>query len=426
MCIAVLAANNDTRSATVDRFISDIKSPKKEENLKLLALYCIAEIGRRVDISATPELKGIILSSLDAPSEEIKTAASVALGCMAVGNMTKVLPDILSDIEEHPKRQYLLLGSLREVIVRLSASSKGIQNLSNFFDQLLTILFAHTNTEEDGTRKVVAECLGKLALLEPQKVIGGLRERVSSPETNTRACVTTAVKSLITDKPHPSDDVLKQHIAAFLELLSDKELIVRKSVLLSLNFLAHHKSKIIRDILPNYLNQLYGETVVRKELIREVDLGPFKHKVDDGIELRQAAFEAMYTLLDTCITQLDLHDFISQLASGLVDVYDIQMLVHLILIRLAKKAGASLIAGLDPLIEPLRQCVLSKPKDGAVKQQVERNDELIRSTLRAIAAISRIPETENSPKFQDFLKSTVQQGALLEKYDAVLKEQADK
>ena len=56
--------------------------------------------------------------------------------------------------------------------------------------------------------------------------------------------------------------------------------------------------------------------------------------------------------------------------SVLVDVYDIQMLNHLILIRLAKKAGASLIAGLDPLIEPLRQDITSKPKDTAVKQQV--------------------------------------------------------
>jgi len=397
-----------------------------------LALYCVGEIGRRVDISNNNYLKQNILASFDGTSEDIKTAASVALGCVSVGNMAKFFPDILSEVSANPKRQYLLLGSLREVIVRLS-SSKGKSKLSKFSENLLGLLLNHTSTEEEGTRNVVSECLGKLALIEPSLVINHLVEMLisltidpSALGANARACLVTSLKSALSDKTSSVDVVLAPKIELFLNLLSDNTIIVRKSALLSLNFCAHHKPALILNLLPKYLPVLYGETKVKKELIREVDLGPFKHKVDDGIELRQAAFETMYTLLDTSLARLDLQVFIEQLASGLGDVYDIQMLNHLILARLAKKAPAALLAGLDNLVEPLRAAVTSKPKEAAVKQQVERNEELIRSTLRAIVSITKIEGIESAVKFQDFLRSTVLQGALNEKYEALLKEQADK
>ena len=65
-------------------------------------------------------------------SEEIRSAASyslgntrlphmvctgfVILGCVSAGNLSKYLPFILSEIQGNPKRQYLLLHSLKEVI----------------------------------------------------------------------------------------------------------------------------------------------------------------------------------------------------------------------------------------------------------------------------------------------------------------------
>lgn len=56
----------------------------------------------------------------------------------------------------------------------------------------------------------------------------------------------------------------------------------------------------------------------QKELIRTVDLGPFKHTVDDGLELRKAAFECVDTLLDGCLDQVNPSSFIvPYLLSGL-------------------------------------------------------------------------------------------------------------
>ena len=58
------------------------------------------------------------------------------------------------------------------------------------------------------------------------------------------------------------------------------------------------------DSETNLLGIIYGETTVKPSLIRTVQVGPFKHKVDDGLELRIAAFECLDTALDVCIDKV--------------------------------------------------------------------------------------------------------------------------
>ncbi len=70
-------------------------------------------------------------------------------------------------------------------------------------------------------------------------------------------------------------------------------------------------------------------------------------QVDEGLENRKAAYEAMNTLLETCVDRLDVSAFIAQLVEGLKDPsYDIKMLSHLMVIRLANSAGAQLLESL--------------------------------------------------------------------------------
>jgi len=260
--------------------------------------------------------------------------------------------------------------------------------------------------------------LGKLAINNPS-IVSVLVEKISSPSANVRGTVVNALKFAITDKPQSVDSILLPSMSKFLSLLGDKDVNVRRNCLLALNYAAHNKPSLIRDVLPDHLGAVYGETKIRPELIRIVDLGPFKHKVDDGLETRKAAFEALYTLLDTVPDKLNLSGFIGVLVDGLQDEHDIRLLTHLILIRLASVAGASLVEGLDQLVEPLKSTILSKPKEGAVKQDIEKNDELIRSCLRAVAYITRIPNAESNIKFSEFMKNSVRSPEVVEKWNSI-------
>ncbi|KAL6064787.1 Cullin-associated NEDD8-dissociated protein 1 [Balamuthia mandrillaris] len=421
-CIAalVVSVDVDNRKATVDKFIADIRKGKKE-NSKVLALLSLGEIGRQVDLNGHKGLRKSILSAFDG-SEEEKTAASFCLGNIAVGNVKKFLPYILKEIKAQPNKQYLLMHSLEEVISR-STGEERQKALLPYLSDVLELLFVNTESEEEGNRTVVAKCLGKFTLISPDELVPALEKHLGSESALARATIVTAIKFTVVDYPHPADDKLQPIMAQFLALLKDSDVNVRRAALLTLNYAAHNKPKLIREVLPEHLDALYEETKFKKELVKVVDLGPFKHKVDEGLENRKAAFECMYTLLDTCLTKLDLHVFINQLVEGLNDAcFDIKLLCHLMLVRLAGCAPVALVTNLDNLVEPLRKTVTTKARDTAVKQQVDQNDELIRSALRAVAAISTIPDVDQSVKFDEFVKGTIKGSPLNEKFEAILKE----
>ncbi len=52
----------------------------------------------------------------------------------------------------------------------------------------------------------------------------------------------------------------------------------------------------------------------------------------------------------------------------------------------------TLLVGIDKLIEPLRTTIQSKAKANSVKQEFEKQDELKRSAMRAIAALLTTPD----------------------------------
>ena len=65
----------------------------------------------------------------------------------------------------------------------------------------------------------------------------------------------------------------------------------------------------------------------------------------------KAAFECMYTLLDTCVDRLDIFEFLSHVQDGLKDHYDIKMLTYLMVARVAQVSA--LTQSLSPQSFPI-------------------------------------------------------------------------
>lgn len=325
----------DEAYSVVGKFLINVQNSQNDAQ-QIFALFVIGEIGKHVDLSGIKSLKRDILTAFGSHSEEVKSAASYTLGNIAVGNLPEYLPFILNEIEAQPKRQYLVLHSLKEIITCQSSSIDGVSKLQSFVPSIWNLLYRHCECTEEGTRNVVAECLGKLTLIDPATLLPKLQESLTSKSPLMRTTTVTAVKFTISDQPQSIDPMLKQCMGSFLIALKDPDLNVRRVALVAFNSAAHNKPMLIRDLLDSVLPQLYAETLIKPDLIREVEMGPFKHTVDDGLDLRKAAFECMYTLLDSCLDRLDVFDFLQHVENGLKDHYDIKMLTYLMTARLAQ------------------------------------------------------------------------------------------
>ncbi|KAM4612972.1 cullin-associated NEDD8-dissociated protein 2 [Polymixia lowei] len=397
-CVAALSTTCPKETpGMVAGLIQEVKNPGSPEPARVLALLCLGEVGRRGSLGGSKEVQGVILEAFSSTSEEVKTAASCALGSMAVGSLTDYLPFLLKEISSQPRRQYLLLHSLKEVISACPAPS-----LSPHVESIWALLFQNCQCQEEGTRNLLSECLGKLTLVNPAQLLPRLKQQLNAGSPLARSTAVTAVKFTIVDQPAPIDALLKDCIGDFLKTLQDDDINVRRVALVMFNSAAHNKPSLIRGLLATVLPHLYKETQIRKDLIREVEMGPFKHTVDDGLDVRKAAFECMYTLLDSCMEGLDILLFLDHVEEGLQDHYDIRMLTFLMLARLASLCPGAVLQRLDRLVEPLKATCTTKVKAGSVKQEFEKQEELRRSAMRAVAALLAVPEVERSPSMADF------------------------
>ncbi|KAL0093191.1 TATA binding protein interacting protein [Phycomyces blakesleeanus] len=422
-CVAVLTVNTtlENRQLTIGTFQNYIEDPATNDSIKYLSLLTLGEIGRRIDLSHLGNIHEQILALFSVQSEEVKFAAAFALGNMSVGNISRYLPLIVDQMKAYPKRRYLLLHALKEIITRYDQHGKNA-SLGDASNEIWDLLLESSESEqEEGTRTVVAECLGKLALTDPRKFLPQLEERLSSPSAHVRATVATAIKYAVVDPSQAYDDLLKPILSQFLILLQDPDLNVRRLALLAINSAVHRKPYLIRDVLGQLIPLLYEETVIKEELIHTVEMGPFKHKVDDGLEIRKAAYECMYTLLGTCLDKIDVHGFLDRVRAGLEDQHEIKMLGYLMLIRLSKIAIRAVTQKLDDLVSPFKSTLDFKMRSNAVKQEVEKNQELVRATLRCIVALSGLSDQNTTPKFDHFVKE-VSNGPFADDYKLTVAE----
>jgi cullin-associated NEDD8-dissociated protein 1 len=97
-----------------------------------------------------------------------------------------------------------------------------------------------------------------------------------------------AVRYTLPESDETVDAMLKNVLVdMLLVMLQDKDMEIRRLAMTTLNSAARSKPDLILPHLGELMPFVLSESIIKKELIREVMLGPFKHIVDDGLEVRK-------------------------------------------------------------------------------------------------------------------------------------------
>ncbi|GES60245.1 cullin binding protein CanA [Aspergillus terreus] len=360
----------------MEDFLAELETAQDAQR-KCLALAILGEIGLRMGsrCSLTPAL---FISHFNSKSDKVRLSAAVALGNAAAGNVKAYLPTILGGLEKSNPQSYLLLHSVKELlqhpeIVRPDVAPSALK----LWQALLVV------SEEEDNRAVGAECVGRLALIDPVAYIPHFQECLSSPDPSIRGVVISAFRYTLSDSRDTYNDVLRPMIVPLLvNMLSDRDLGNHRLALTTLNSAIHNKMDIILPHLSELLPAVFGDTKIKPELIREVQMGPFKHRVDDGLELRKSAYETLYASLDTTFSLSHVSEFFDRILAGIDDEQDIRTICNLMTSKLIILAPEETQRYLDALSERYSAVLSFKPKDNAVKQDLEKAQEASMGVLK--------------------------------------------
>jgi len=423
-CLSVVVLERGFDNKSVSEIIKLVGA--KNEAQCIVSLLTIGELGKSGQdlslIDSGLETK-IFKCMVSIDSESVKYSASYALGNIAIGNMKKYVPSLMEMINNNSDRQYLLLNSLKEIITYYSVSAQKSKELLPFTDNITPLLLSNSSSTDEGVRSMIAECLGKFAVIDNKTVFGEIEKLLDCADVNTRETMCQSIKYCLVNIP-------QSLVGKFINvcLLKEAELNVKRQIFLSINNIFRIRIRLIINSLDKILPIIYNGTVTDESLIREVDLGPFKHRVDDGLPLRKAAFLCLDSLLDSIATphKYDLYEFIKYLKNGLTDESpDIQMLTYQILYKIAKFYGSSIVGCLDTLPSDLMKGIKQKMNQAKGNKDAERAKDILRAACKALYTLRCVNNINKASKFVSFYKR-VEKTKILVPILAELKNKASK
>ena len=162
--IGTLLVSSPLAQISIQDFIQEVSRSRTADPVRAsLALSVLGEAGLRLE-SKNPIEPSYFIEQFGTEPDKFSVAAALAMGRACAGNVPKFLPVMLEATQNGGHVEYLLLQAIKETLQILSApQSTGKYGMywKSVWDKLLSAARSEDN------RPACAECMGRLALVEP-------------------------------------------------------------------------------------------------------------------------------------------------------------------------------------------------------------------------------------------------------------------
>jgi len=406
----------------VNKMLSEFRSGIESSGATTIriSLLIVGEIGAQRSLEGHEGLEEVVLKTFYNPSERVKSTAARALGLLCVGGVGQYIPFILKHLKKGDALEYLLLNSLREAIAESERCHRQ-EILKQYIGQMCPLLFQSSNSKDEGVRTVVGECLGRLAFIAGNDSVFGQIQNLLQIQTAQkpsekeyiRATMATAIKFAVQTQQSLPSTIID---TLFSCLNTETEILPRRSLMLCFNTISNTKGELLHSRINDLIDHVYPYCKTNEALIKQFELGPFKHKVDHGLPLRKACFHVMDSLQKVFSHRLDITQYCDHLKFGFNDGNeDVQIMAYGILGQLADNSPQQLVPCLDSLSKQILSGIkvkLKEAKGGGADG--ERARDVLKVTVKNLYKVMKMPGVDAAIAFVKLYKRVVKTKLLAE------------
>ncbi|KAJ2451488.1 hypothetical protein EV183_003566 [Coemansia sp. RSA 2336] len=220
------------------------------------------------------------------------------------------------------------------------------------------------------------------------------------------------------DKKVPQNDQLqltaeceaeiKQVLTRALSGIADEDVDIRRLSLLALYAIVQGKPGLLEGHVSEIEPSLFQQTIVNESLIRTINMGLIKKRVDDGLDARRCAFQCVHMLVRMLPDAVDGRKVVDCVVRGISDDHDIRLLVLQIIHESVAALTPLYAERLDDIADAIRQVQSTKLPKKVVSQEVEKHHAVLKSSVAVLAAFVPVATSASmaSDKFDSLLEET--------------------
>jgi len=174
--------------------------------------------------------------------------------------------------------------------------------------------------------------------------------------TNPKTIATCAKSFKYSSHKSTQPHIFRQFIPTLIKLIGHADIGIKRNTLEALTEICFNRS--LCHELKQYTNDMIklslAETDIRKDLITQVDLGPFKYTVDNGAPIRKAAFNLLEVMVERF--QINQPVIVDKVIQGFADSNeDVRLVALNFMVLLIQVCPMIVINKLDGIVEKMQQ-----------------------------------------------------------------------